>query len=86
MGKFLFVLLLGTALHLPGAAQDIPSYASATESRREKKVPKGSAVEKDRNYWQDPRNVKKFKKSGKRKNCDCPGEMTARQRRKYRFH
>lgn len=86
MGKFLFVLFLGTALHLTAAAQDNPSYASAKASGKEKKRAKDAAVEKDRHYWQDPRNVKKFKKSGKKKNCDCPGEMTAKQRRKYRFH
>lgn len=86
MGKFLFVWLLSTALHLTAAAQDSPSYASAKESRKEKKMSEGAAVGKDRNYWQDPRNVKKFKKSAKKKNCDCPGEMTAKQRRKYRFH
>ena len=82
MSKFLFVWLLATSLHLTASAQDSPSYASAKDSRKDKKISKGAAVERDRNYWQDSR---KFKKASKKKNCDCPGEMTAKQRRKYRF-
>jgi len=86
MSKFLFVWLLATSLHLTATAQDHPSYASAKGSRQDRKMSKGTAIEKDRNYWQDGGNSKKFKKAGKKKNCDCPGEMTAKQRRKYRFH
>jgi hypothetical protein len=85
MNKFLFVLFLGLMLHLKAAAQDNPSYASAKESRKEKKMSKSTSAQKDRNYWQDPRNVKKFKKTAKKKDCDCPGEMTAKQRRKHRI-
>ena len=85
MNKLLFVLLLGMMLQLNAAAQDNPSYASAKESRQEKKMSKGASVQKDRNYWQDQRNVKKFRKTAKKKNCDCPGEMTAKQRRKHRI-
>jgi bacillopeptidase F (M6 metalloprotease family) len=85
MSKLLFILFLGTALHLTAAAQDNSSYASTKESRKEKKMSKGTSTQKDRNYWQDQRNVKKFKKTAKKKNCDCPGEMTAKQRRKHRI-
>jgi hypothetical protein len=85
MGKFLFVLFLSIALHLTAAAHNSPLYASAKESRRAKKMSEGVPLQKDRHYWQDPRNGKKRQKTAKKKNCDCPGEMTAKQRRKYRF-
>jgi hypothetical protein len=84
MKHFLVLILLSLTLQLTATAQSNPSYASSKEIKKEKKVSKGTSGQKDRNFWQSKRSVKKFKKSVKKKDCDCPGQMTEKQRRKYR--
>ena len=79
------LLIVGLTLRLSVQAQDSKlSLAFSGESRVVAK-PRSDDGPKDRNYWQDRRNVKKFKKSVKKKDCDCPSQMTEKQRRKYRF-
>ncbi len=82
MKKLLFLLFIGLTLHLSAAAQSNPSQLSLKESKKVKS--QKNYVEKDRNYWQNERNIRQFKKSAKKKKCDCPGQMTEKQRRKYR--
>jgi hypothetical protein len=84
MKKILIVLFAFLTVHLTALAQDHSSKLSSTSSKESKKSKKSTYVPKDRNYWQDGSSQKKLKKKGK-KNCDCPGEMTAKQRRKHRY-
>ncbi|MBC7923751.1 MAG: hypothetical protein H7Z75_21970 [Ferruginibacter sp.] len=77
----LFAVLLTT--HLTVVAQrngDLSADSKANQTTKVKKSPP-----RDRDYWQKKSTVRKFKKSTKKKDCDCPGEMTAKQRRKHRF-
>ena len=78
----LFAVLLTT--HLTVLAQSTGDLsADSKENKKTTKVKK--SAQRDRDYWQDKRTVKKFQKSTKKKDCDCPGQMTAKQRRKHRF-
>ncbi|MES2730412.1 MAG: hypothetical protein V4714_01645 [Bacteroidota bacterium] len=84
MKKILIVLFAFLAVHLTALAQSNSSNLSLAPDKESKKSKRSAYVPKDRSYWQDGRNQKKLKKKGK-KNCDCPGEMTAKQRRKHHY-
>lgn len=88
MTKVFIGIIIGVAIQLTAYAQDgkIAAASSKAASSKEVRTKRSSqSLAKDRNYWQDGSKLKKLKKKGK-KNCDCPSTMTAKQRRKYRFH
>jgi hypothetical protein len=83
MKKLLFLLIFGLTMHLGATAQSDPNQLSLKESKKSKS--QKNYAQKDRSYWQKERNVRQYGKSAKKKKCDCPGQMTEKQRRKFRY-
>lgn len=77
MKKLFSLCILLLAVQATAFAQTKEASVNQTSSR------KSTPVSKDRTYWQNDRNVRKAKK--KPKKCDCPSQMTEKQRRKYRY-